>query len=318
VSQRIPLPDYPTSWYQVAYSRDLAAEDLVPLHYFGSELICWRSDDGAVHVHDAFCAHLGAHIGYGGHVEGDRVVCPFHHWKYDAGGRNVEIAYRDNANRGAQLRPWPVREVNGMILVWHGEGGSEPGWEVPQVPEHGDDRFVWEVDGRWRYRIQTHPQEMFENTVDIAHFQYVHGTAGFGGVELVEDGPMLRADASVTFTTRHGNVEGSIESELWGLGVDIVRPRGLGEFCGFLTVTPVDPGVVDARYTFLLPRAADGDGVSARGRALQRDFLHQITQDIPIWERKIYRPHPKLARGENAVLRFRRWAQQFYETAPAG
>ena len=33
---------------------------------------------GLVAVIDAFCPHLGAHIGVGGHVEEDDIVCPFH------------------------------------------------------------------------------------------------------------------------------------------------------------------------------------------------------------------------------------------------
>jgi phenylpropionate dioxygenase-like ring-hydroxylating dioxygenase large terminal subunit len=318
MTERIPLPDYPCSWYQVAYADELKAGEIMPLHYFGRELICYRgAEDGTAHVLDAYCAHLGAHIGHGGFVDGDCVRCPFHHWKYAADGRNVDIPYRDRSNRAARLRSWPTREVNGMILVWYSEQDSEPGWEVPEVPEYGSGGFVWDVDPDGRYRIATHPQEVFENTVDIVHFQYVHGTSGFGALELVEDGPMLTANAAVTFRTRRGDVQGYVESQLWGLGIDVVHPRGIADLCAFLTVTPVDPGVVDARYTFLLPSEATGGGASRGGKALKGDFLRQITQDIPIWEHKIYREHPKLAIGENPIPDYRRWAVQFYEATPA-
>jgi hypothetical protein len=33
-------------------------------------------------VLSAHCRHLGAHIGHGGTVNGDRVVCPFHGWEW--------------------------------------------------------------------------------------------------------------------------------------------------------------------------------------------------------------------------------------------
>lgn len=37
---------------------------------------------------------MGADLSHGT-VENDRVVCPFHHWQYDAGGNCcVEIPYR--------------------------------------------------------------------------------------------------------------------------------------------------------------------------------------------------------------------------------
>jgi hypothetical protein len=204
-----------------------------------------------------------------------------------------------------------------MILVWYSEESAEPEWAVPEAPEYTSGDFVWDVDSGGRYRISSHPQEIFENTVDIAHFQYVHGTSGFGALELVEDGPMLKANAAVTFSTRRGDVEGYIESQLWGLGIDVVHPRGIADLCAFLTVTPVDPEVVDARYTFLLPANGDGSGATRGGQALKGDFLRQITQDIPIWERKLYRRHPKLTIGENPIADYRRWADQFYEAVPA-
>jgi hypothetical protein len=134
---------------------------------------------------------------------------------------------------------------------------------------------------------------------------------GFGAVELIEDGPMLRSIASVTMQTGRGEVDGAIESEVWGLGLDVVRQRGIGDATVLFSVTPIDPGRVRARYTFMVPR--DGDGPSRYGAAVMREFCRQIVQDIPIWERKRYRDRPKLAMGEGAILDFRRWAQQFYE-----
>lgn len=314
--KRLDIPDYPEGWFQVAYSKDLEPGDIIPLHYFGTELICYRgAEDHQVHVLDAFCAHLGAHIGYGGFVEGDCVRCPFHQWMYDASGKNVDIPYRERPNRGARLRAWPAREVNGMVMVWYGEEHAEPWWEVPEAPEFRDDSSAYVVEESGRYTIHTHPQEVFENTVDVPHFKYVHGVAGFGAVELVEDGPMLRANAAVTYETKRGDVQGVISSELWGLGVDIVHPRGIGEACAFLTLTTIDPGAVDARYTFILPRDQETGEITRYGDGIKREFLRQIHQDIPIWERKIYREHPKLAMGENPLVDYRRWAEQFYPQA---
>jgi hypothetical protein len=65
-----------------------------------------------------------------------------------------------------------------------------------------------------------------------------------------------------------------------GIGIDVVRHRGLG--LGFA-----------------------------------RDFCNQIEQDIPIWEAKIHRDRPQLARGESAITEFRSWAAQSYEEADA-
>jgi phenylpropionate dioxygenase-like ring-hydroxylating dioxygenase large terminal subunit len=310
MSSRIDLPPFPDGWYRVASSADVAAGTVIPLHFFGRDLIAFRGESGSAHVLDAYCAHLGAHIGRGGFVDGEEVVCPFHNWHYDGGGQNVGIPYSDKPHRGAKLTCWPMVEVNGHLVVWNSPAGRTPDWEPPAIPEAVDPAFI-RVEGGESWTIQSHVQEIFENTVDIAHFRFVHGVSGFGAVELVEEGPMFRSIASVTMQTSRGEVDGAIESELWGLGMDLVRQRGIGDARTIFTITPVEEDVVHASYTFFVPR--DGDGPSKYGRAFMREFSRQINQDIPIWENKIYRATPRLAMGEGAIVDFRRWAHQFYD-----
>lgn len=54
---RFPFPDFPTGWFHVAYSRDVPPGSVVPLQYFGQELICYRGESGRAQVMDAFCPH---------------------------------------------------------------------------------------------------------------------------------------------------------------------------------------------------------------------------------------------------------------------
>ena len=37
-----------------------------------------------------------------------------------------------------------------------------------------------------------------------------------------------------------------------------------------------------------------------------------MTQDIPIWENKIYRPLPVLTKSESGIIAHRNWSKQFY------
>ena len=47
-----------------------------------------------VFVTDAYCPHLGAHLGFGGKVEGDCIKCPFHEWKFQGeDGKVAEVPY---------------------------------------------------------------------------------------------------------------------------------------------------------------------------------------------------------------------------------
>ena len=43
-----------------------------------------------------------------------------------------------------------------------------------------------------------------------------------------------------------------------------------------------------------------------------RSFAEGVSQDIPIWENKIYRDRPVLTKGEQGIVAHRKWAEQFY------
>jgi phenylpropionate dioxygenase-like ring-hydroxylating dioxygenase large terminal subunit len=315
MTARIDLPPYPDSWYYVASSADVEPGRVTTVRYFGRDLVCWRGESGEVSVLDAYCGHLGAHIGYGGFVEGDNIVCPFHHWRWNREGRNERIPYRDKPQRAARIECFPVLERNGQILVWHSSTQSPPDWEPPAIDAASDPDWLRIESERWE--IDTHVQEIFENTVDIAHFQFVHGVAGFGAVELVEQGPMFRAIASVTMKTPRGPVDGAVESELWGMGLDFVRQRGLGEARAIFSITPIEESRLRAFFTFFVPKDPETGEPSRYGSGFMREFSRQITQDIPIWEHKRYRERPMLAMGEGPIVDYRRWTQQFYAPAAA-
>ena len=70
MSGRYPFPAYPNGWFRMAYSAELAVGEVAPLHFLGRDLVLFRDEEGEAHVLDAFCPHLGAHLGIGGRVEG--------------------------------------------------------------------------------------------------------------------------------------------------------------------------------------------------------------------------------------------------------
>ena len=62
---------FPFGWYPVVLSKDLAVGEVKPLRYFSTDLAIWRGEDGQVRMVDAYCKHLGAHMGHGGKVHGN-------------------------------------------------------------------------------------------------------------------------------------------------------------------------------------------------------------------------------------------------------
>jgi phenylpropionate dioxygenase-like ring-hydroxylating dioxygenase large terminal subunit len=118
---RFPFP-VPNGWFIVAEARDLAPGESKAFKVFGTDVVLFRGDDGAPHMVDAYCAHLGAHVGVGGRVEGDCIRCPFHGWRYDGeSGVCNEIPYGnlDRIPSQARIRAYPCIERNQMIWAWH-------------------------------------------------------------------------------------------------------------------------------------------------------------------------------------------------------
>ena len=77
MERRETLP-IPRGWFAVAHSDEIAKGEVQKAHYFGQDLVVFRTESGKAGVFDAYCPHLGAHLGVGGKVEGETQisVCP--------------------------------------------------------------------------------------------------------------------------------------------------------------------------------------------------------------------------------------------------
>jgi nitrite reductase/ring-hydroxylating ferredoxin subunit len=311
---RFPMPRYPNGWFQVAYGDEIAPSQAVPLHYFGKELVAFRGEDGALRVLDAYCPHLGAHLGYGGKVEANTIRCPFHAWRFDGEGACVEVPYATRIPPKARIACWPVAEKNGLVMVWHHAEGKPPDHELPDLPEYGSPD--WTPFERRAWKIRTHNQEMGENTVDRAHFRYVHGTMEVPESKVEIDGPVLRMVSRSPMLTPRGPVEGQIASASYGFGFAIVRFSGIVDTQLLACCTAVDDEYVEARFSFSVKRLENADATRGVGAALIADIEKQMREDIPIWEHKIFQPRPLLCDGDGPIAQYRRWGEQFFSPPP--
>lgn len=308
-----PFPPYPNGWFQVAYSDELAPGAVLPLEYFGRSLVAFRGADGKAAVLDAFCPHLGAHLGYGGRVEGNSLVCPFHAWQFDACGTCVAVPYAKKIPPKAKLQEWPVREVNGLVLAWYHADGAPPSFDIPQLPEVGAED--WTPYERRRWSIKTRHQEMAENAVDCAHFHFLHGTSNMPSSRAEAAGPILHVISTTGMHTPRGGVDGEVESTSYGFGYSTVRFRGIVETLLVSSMTAVDDEHIDVRFNFSIKKIGDSDVTKGVGKAFIREVSRQLEQDIPIWEHKQYLDRPILCDGDGPIGLFRKWSRQFYSVA---
>ena len=99
---RFPFTSSPKGWYCVGYSDELAVGDVKSIHYFEKQLVMWRGEDGQVRMLDAYCPHMGAHLGRG-EVRGEHLRCPFHGFCFDADGICVATPYESRIPAAARL-----------------------------------------------------------------------------------------------------------------------------------------------------------------------------------------------------------------------
>jgi 3-ketosteroid 9alpha-monooxygenase subunit A len=314
---RFPFPRYPNGWFQVAYSDELPKGGVVPLKYFGRDLVLFRTEAGVASVLDAHCPHLGAHLGYGGKVEGDCIRCPFHAWEFNGSGQCAKIPYSEKAPPArAKIRPWHVREVNGLILAWHHLQGEAPAWDIAPIPEY--DNAEWTPYEKRHWKIRTHNQEMAENAVDSAHFHYVHGTVERPTSNATVDRHILRVVSETKMRTPMGKVTGQVESISHGFGYALTRFTGIVETLLVAGITAIDEDYVDVRFSFAVKKGVNGDVTSTVGAAFMREIERQLGQDIPIWENKVYVSPPLVVDGDGPIGIFRRWVKQFYSEPRSG
>lgn len=320
---RVNLP-MPYGWFQVLYSSELAVGQSLPLEYFGQELVAFRTESGEAKVLDAYCPHMGAHLGYGirdqagggSQVVGDSIVCPFHGWKFNGEGRCTDIPYANRqpprvACQEQVIASWHVRELNQCIYVWYHPQQSEPLFEPPVVEEARPDNGGWGELKIYCWDIQTHPQEIGENAVDSAHFKFVHGTPQVPvPAELSFDGHRRYGLLETKMDTPKGCIEGKIENSNDGPGISTVRFSGICETVLMANLTPIDQHNTRAMYAFI-QQDAQGQAIGRVAQAIIDDIRQQMEEDRIIWARKRYLEKPMLCDGDGPFAKFRRWYGQF-------
>jgi phenylpropionate dioxygenase-like ring-hydroxylating dioxygenase large terminal subunit len=161
-------------WYPVIPEVQLE-DGPKPFTLLGENLVLWRDGAGAVSALEDRCCHRTAALSRG-YYERGMLVCGYHGWTYDAGGKVVHIPQlaRGGAPESARVKSYATRSRYGY--AWVCLDGPAVG-EIPEIAEHEDAAFrrihqfyeVWRCAGL----------RLMENSFDNAHVNFVHrGTFG--------------------------------------------------------------------------------------------------------------------------------------------
>lgn len=301
----------PVGWYALATSVEVRSGQVVPVKYFGEELILYRTESGEVHLTSAYCPHMGAHLGKG-KVQGENLRCPFHGFEFGADGRCVH-AYGKSVPRKAKLSNWPIREHNGFIFAWYHPERIQPEWEIPVLPgpKEGWTRFRTR-----QIEVASHPQETSENSVDVGHFVQLHGFGDSwyeGGLEI--EGHLLKCAYGIDYLGGKLSLIAKFNVEVHGLGYSLVRvrvPRFNAEINLLVLSSPVDEGNIILRTAASVKNWGPGLLTQVVREAASFGLNREVGQDAPIWETKRYVDKPILAEGDGPIAEYRRYCKQFY------
>lgn len=319
----------PTGWFQIGWSEEIRPGQAVPMRYFGKDLVAFRSDTGALSVLDAHCKHLGAHLGHGGKVRKDCVICPYHGWAWDAEGCNADVPYQDAPTK-AKLGKYTIAESYGLIYLWHDPAGGGPRDDMKLVDLFNDYEGVeGAIDDYYpchphavvnKPNEPIHPQLIQENAADSMHFRYTHNAPE--DPELlwctIDGGRWSSAMGFKSPKTKEVALTLYTQNPSPGLSFAVFDGAS-AHYRLVLSCTPIDDATSDLRVSYFLKR--DPNSPDVMPKAI-RDFAARteelFEEDARIWRHQKFMQNPVYAQQDiKGYSLLRKWSERFYE-APAG
>lgn len=322
---------YPRGWFIIGGSDEYPQGEAKGVKYFNQELVVFRGEDNTITVLDAYCPHLGAHLGHGGQVVGNTIQCPFHAWRFDASGECVEVPYAKRIPpKGACTRSWHTMEKMGLVFIWHDPRGGDPEYDIPDLPEYGQEGWTgWNLK---RLTIDTHPREVIENVADVAHFGTVHK------IGEIDEFDNIYEDHKATQIMKGRGAGGELDSRAtyFGPAFQITWMRTIVESRLVNTNTPIDENTIHLWFGVMIQASnfteedlalinASLETVGMGGAfdltpdnmGMIQEAIIAATQqgyyeDVAIWEHKLFREDPILCDGDGPLNKLRKWYSQFY------
>jgi phenylpropionate dioxygenase-like ring-hydroxylating dioxygenase large terminal subunit len=162
-------------WYPTVRIDDLASGPK-PFRLMGEDIVLFLDEAGAPAALADRCCHRTAKLSKGWCDQG-KIVCGYHGWTFEAGGRLVRIPQFDESAPFPDHRVPAYRAAARYGYAW--VALDEPLAPIFDIPEDNDPGFrrIFQFYDSWR----TAPLRLMENSFDNAHFSYVH-RATFGDI----------------------------------------------------------------------------------------------------------------------------------------
>jgi len=302
-------PDFPMGWYSVARTHELLVGEVKAVQVFDREMVLYRTRSGVPVLQDAFCPHLGAHLGVQGRVVGESIRCPFHGWRYGTDGKCEHIPYCDEIPERARLRTWHCQEKNGEVYIWFHPENTGPQWELPDFAELGNP--LWTSPRYTEFLVPAHVQDIAENSCDPVHFQFVHKMMDVPPSEVTidEDGRTLHLNSDA----RNADFPAHLHATVYNPGFAMVRNTygPTAAMVMYNSAQPINKHETRMRWTLTVTRSIE----DAAGDDVMDGIISGLNDDYPIWANKVHKHRPVFCKEDKTLVMFRKWVRQFYVTS---
>ena len=163
------VPSHPDHWYPVAWSRELKPGAVLATRFAGEPIVLARPKQGALFALEDRCAHRQVPLSEG-LLEGETIRCGYHGWAYGCHGRCVDVPYLGKDKLPNGVRSYPVRESDGLILLFPGDPARASAVPVPKLGSADNPKYKTRRFGRV---VKCHYSFMHENLMDMNH-QFLH------------------------------------------------------------------------------------------------------------------------------------------------
>jgi phenylpropionate dioxygenase-like ring-hydroxylating dioxygenase large terminal subunit len=162
--------NYPLNCWYVAGTSHEIGPTLLGRRLLDQDVVLYRQESGGVVALEDRCAHRAYPLS-AGRLDGDRLVCGYHGFTYDAAGHCVEVASQPNVPQGVCVRSYPVHEDPPFVWVWLGEQGAADLRPAPRLPWLSDP--AWATCGE-SFRVDANYMLLHEHYLDLTHMFVLH------------------------------------------------------------------------------------------------------------------------------------------------
>jgi nitrite reductase/ring-hydroxylating ferredoxin subunit len=215
-------------WLPALLAEELPENDGAPVRVqlLSEKLVAFRDSQGRLGLVQEACPHRRASLWYGRNEEGG-LRCPYHGWKFDVGGKCLEIPSEPEdspAKKRAQLRAYPLVRRGPVLWTYMGPPELQPAlpeFEFATVPETQSYMSKRLQECNWLQAL--------EGGIDSSHVSWLHRSN-------LESDPLFKGTEGNKYNMSDMRVGFDVLEHASGLFIGARRSAGPGRI--YWRITP--------------------------------------------------------------------------------